>query len=657
MRKTIFFVLLSYFACAQNKKIDSLRQLEKSKKNFNVLNELGWEFIRIDIDSVFHYNQKSKKYISNVEQEAEYENLLGKYFLIKGDYLTAEKQANKTIAISKVSNNVKMLSSAYNTLLSTANRTGNLLLAKKYAEKNLHFSILSADQKKILNAYLNLGSVCLDLNDTEATKKNYLQAKKYFDDSNIYEQAVITKNLGLSYNKAGDFTNSIKFLKESEKLLEKASVTRSLASLYNILANNFRESNQFALAKDYLDKSIKIAKNEKDSSDVFYEYSNLMLATKNYKKAKEFLAYSMKTDIKNDNQKKIAENYFLFAEIERFSNNPLEAEKNYKKAIALSEKVKDSIILAQSIRSLLLNKLSTDKYYQNHLDKYTSLLNKNFHKEKLKSIVELDVAYETDKKNEKIKIQEKTIFTEKKNKINAYLSLGILGTLSFSGFLFLRNRQKNKELQNQNNLLSLQQSLNEMELQNLNKQLDPHEIKNLLASISPEIQEKAPDSYKKMLKLFNITKASLNNNSLTDSIENQTQQIEDFLSLEKSMLPKFFEYSIKNEIKNKDLQIPRLMLKNLVENAIKHGIKRSENGGKIEVLLFEKNNVITISVDDTGKGRQQNVIPDSGIGLSTYQKLFTSLNQKNKDIAIFQIFDKEQGTRVEVKIPQNYKYN
>ena len=194
-----------------------------------------------------------------------------------------------------------------------------------------------------------------------------------------------------------------------------------------------------------------------------------------------------------------------------------------------------------------------------------------------------------------------------------------------------------------------------MELQSLNKQLDPHEIKNLLASISPEIQEKAPESYRKMLKLFNITKASLNNNSLTESLENQAQQIDDFLSLEKSMLSENFEYSIENKIENKELQIPRLMLKNLVENSIKHGIKG--NGGVINVSISEKSNFINIIVDDSGKGRKHAISLDSGIGTSTYQNLFATLNQKNKENATFEIIDKEQGTKVEVKIPVDYKYS
>ena len=234
--------------------------------------------------------------------------------------------------------------------------------------------------------------------------------------------------------------------------------------------------------------------------------------------------------------------------------------------------------------------------------------------------------------------------------------MGIFFLLLF--FYFIKNyfQDKQKKLETQNSLLSLQFDLNKMELQSLNKQLDPHEIKNLLASISPEIQEKAPESYRKMLKLLNITKASLNNSSMTESVKNQVQQIEDFLSLEKNSLSVPFQYSIENKIETKNAQIPRLMLKNLVENAIKHGIKRSEKGGEVNVILTEENQFFKIIVDDTGKGRKLDTISDTGIGTSTYRNLFATLNKKNAEAATFEIIDKKQGTRVEVKIPIIYKY-
>lgn len=195
-----------------------------------------------------------------------------------------------------------------------------------------------------------------------------------------------------------------------------------------------------------------------------------------------------------------------------------------------------------------------------------------------------------------------------------------------------------------------------MELSNLNKQLDPHEIKNLLASISPEIQENAPNAYRKMLKLLNITKASLNNSSMTESIKNQVQQVKDYLSLKKQTLSVPFEYTIENNIDDDSVAIPRLILKNLAENAVKHGIKTNIDGGTIKISINEENQFFSFIVDDTGKGRNPDTLSDSGIGTSTYQNLFEILNKKNADSTSFEIIDKTQGTRVEIRIPKNYKY-
>ena len=205
-------------------------------------------------------------------------------------------------------------------------------------------------------------------------------------------------------------------------------------------------------------------------------------------------------------------------------------------------------------------------------------------------------------------------------------------------------------------MLTLQQNLNAMQLDNLNKQLDPHEIKNILANISPEIQRNAPDAYNKMIKLLNLTRASLSSNSITDSIENQLQQIEDYLSLEKTVLPVPLSYTINNSV-DTSKQIPRLLLKNLVENSIKHGIKNKKEGGKINIDITETNNKIKITVDDTGIGRQQAISLDSGIGTSTYINLFETLNKTNTQKASFNIIDKEQGTTVEIIIPNNYIYS
>jgi LytS/YehU family sensor histidine kinase len=177
-----------------------------------------------------------------------------------------------------------------------------------------------------------------------------------------------------------------------------------------------------------------------------------------------------------------------------------------------------------------------------------------------------------------------------------------------------------------------------------------------LASISPEIQEKAPDAYQKMLKLFKLTRATLNNKSMTESLEIQLQQIEDYLLLEKTMLNQPLHFNIDNQIIEKEVQIPRLLLKNLVENAIKHGIRNKTGEGHIQISILEKEHNFHIIVDDDGVGKKQSVGLDTGLGTGTYKNLFAILNQKNKSKADFEIIDKDQGTKVVVKIPVDYKY-
>lgn len=365
------------------------------------------------------------------------------------------------------------------------------------------------------------------------------------------------------------------------------------------------------------------------------------------------------TQKKNQDVKILFGSYSQKAEIFKHQKKIIESIKYDELARGLSVesgiKPDELSIVENLIKNYILtnqNKKATQAFKD-----YLKLKDTLFNEQIAKSISVSEIKYETELKESKIKAQQLQIEKEKTNKNIALSSVGLILLLSFGVFWFYRSKQNQTNLKTQNTLLGLQQNLIEAELSNLNKQLDPHEIKNLLAHISPEIQDKAPDSYKKMLKLFNLTKASLNSNSITDTIENQVKQIDDFLSLEKSMSSIPLEYSIQNSIENTQTEIPRLLLKNLVENAIKHGIKQQETGGSITIVVQEKDNFIYISVDDTGKGRQHAISLDSGIGTTTYQKLFATLNPKNKENATFEIIDKVQGTKVEVRIPTHYKYS
>ncbi len=454
-------------------------------------------------------------------------------------------------------------------------------------------------------------------------------------------------------------------------ILDKAEYHYLLSIFYikktkniNILWKSYANFSDFYNANGNYEKSLKYADSiiltSKIDEALSYYYLNQSTAykgLKNWDKALYFINKTIEQDEMMGVDYYLASNYKDRGQIYFDMKNYKQAFEDFKKARSMFKDLEDVVQEKQLLRDYVSTYLAiNNKEIWNDFEKFI-VLNDSLNKQSLdNNILELDTKYRTAEKEAQIKTQQLQLEKEKYNKTLLISALGVLLTLSAGGYFWNRNRQKRLALQNQNELLKLQQNFNQLELQNLNQQLDPHEVKNLLASISPEIQEKAPDAYQKMLKLFKLTRATLNNKSMTESLEIQLQQIEDYLSLEKTMLNQPLHFNIDNQIIEKEVQIPRLLLKNLVENAIKHGIRNKIGEGHIQISTIEKDYNYHIIVDDDGVGRKQSVILDTGLGTGTYQNLFAILNQKNKSKADFEIIDKEQGTKVVVKIPVDYKY-
>jgi len=69
-----------------------------------------------------------------------------------------------------------------------------------------------------------------------------------------------------------------------------------------------------------------------------------------------------------------------------------------------------------------------------------------------------------------------------------------------------------------------------------------------------------------------------------------------------------------------DILVPNLILQPIVENAIRHGIARQTNSGRITIRAFKENDRLIMQVEDNGPGLRSNHNPNGnlsgGIGLS-----------------------------------------
>jgi len=676
MRKIILVLMVCFgmSSFSQNKKIDSLKnELKKDNVNLNnYFTVINYYTNLLTIDSIEKYSLSYYEMSKKSDKKENYvESLLylSNYYKLKNDIVKKKYYFNECMRQSKIYKFDRLLSSCY------------FMLARDYYDKSQSKECLE-NALKSLPYYEKMGLKGAEMTETiyvmiimsYKNLGNLQKANEY-----LIKQKRIVRNAGLKYKEIRIAQGEIaileaknqndKVIKVSIDLIKKIKTYNNeylkntgLVEQYFNLASKFSERNNINLSRKYLDSSkFSIQKMDKfyiESITPYYKNleAELLIKEKKIDNATlETIEYSKNSDESFNN----AKNHTLKGDFYKKKKDYLKSIEEYEisKELYIKKGFKNNLgnLLKQLIELNILAEDSTKAIA--YLKDYSTNNKEIFNEQVAKSITASEIKYETELKESQIKTQQLQIEQEKTNKYMAFGGIGFLILLSGGGYVWFKNQQKQKELHTQNTLFGLRHNINSMELQNLNQQLNPHEIKNLLASISPEIQDKAPESYKKMLQLFNLTKASLNSNSITDSVENQVQQIEGFLSLEKNMLLEPLEYTIDNKIENHQTQIPRLLLKNLVENAIKHGIKGQENGGEIKVILQENNGFINIEIDDTGKGRQHAISLDSGIGTSTYQKLFATLNPKNKENATFEIIDKEQGTKVEVKIPVDYKYS
>ncbi|WP_430405249.1 histidine kinase [Fluviicola sp.] len=464
-------------------------------------------------------------------------------------------------------------------------------------------------------------------------------------------------NLGIAFSARNEYEKAIIYLKKGTFYLHKSNAKRWYCSCWLELSEIYISIKNQKKARFYLKKASKCISSEYENSNLNFLYAQYYKNMSEFDQAKTYLQKSIAID-SIMNQSKLGEDYLVMAELSIAAKNYGEAEKQLKNAVTIFKINHEEENLKSAYHLLIKNFLYTSKSDEHltYFNEYMKLSEKIDHINNSKALLDLDKKYKTAEKESQIKSQQIQIQKDETIKLITFGVFGFSLLLVGSGFIWYNNRQKRKKLELQNKLLGMNQSLSMMELSVLNKQLDPHEIKNILASISPEIQEKAPDAYLRMLKLLNLIKASLNSNSFTESIENQIQQSKDYLFLENSMLEKSIALSIDLKIENKEFQIPRLLLKNLVENAIKHGLKNKKHDKAIQLLLEENESMVSIKVIDNGTWLDNTNHTISGIGISTYIKLFELLNRKNSQNASFNIDLEDNKTCVSVSIPKNYSW-
>ncbi|MBV7271712.1 sensor histidine kinase [Clostridiaceae bacterium UIB06] len=204
------------------------------------------------------------------------------------------------------------------------------------------------------------------------------------------------------------------------------------------------------------------------------------------------------------------------------------------------------------------------------------------------------------------------------------------------------------------------------EIKAMEAQINPHFLYNTLDSINwMLIEREAYDVSEIIISLGNLMRYSINKNNGISSIEDEKNNVLSYLLIQKNRLENRLDYEfyIPEELYN--FVMPKLILQPLVENAILHGIEPKINGGKVTVLMYEKEGFIFIEVNDNGMGMDDCRLRYIKSYLNDDTEEVSNIGIKNVDRRIRLYFGDDfrlnvfsnngQGTKCMIRIPKKSK--
>jgi hypothetical protein len=154
----------------------------------------------------------------------------------------------------------------------------------------------------------------------------------------------------------------------------------------------------------------------------------------------------------------------------------------------------------------------------------------------------------------------------------------------------------------------------------LQAQVEPHFLFNTLANVRELVDSGSPQASPVLDSLIAYLRAAVPRlHEPTTTLEQELQLVRAYLELMHMRMPDRLQFALQADEAALALRCPPTTLLTLVENAVRHGIDPSEEGGRIDVRVRVQNGRCLAEVIDTGVGLQR-AGDGLGTGLSTLRE-------------------------------------
>lgn len=276
---TILLSLWVFLFNAQTHEIDSLKKrLSKEPYHDTIraidLNELGWQYLDISVDSSKHYASLAE----NLSEELNYtegiissKSTMGIVYRLNNEYEKAIHLLEEIIHIRKQQNNFERLTGAYANLGNVYYEMNDFAKALSFYNKGLEVAKTHHQKDKILVLLSNIGATYKagGLNDLAIKSFNEgLELNKEIKDRQ--QQGLLYLNIATIYDQRGLFPEAYKFYKYAYKIFKEENNIRQMSvALFN-LSTSSRNVKDYFSARYYISEMEKMAKELNDPDYYYY---------------------------------------------------------------------------------------------------------------------------------------------------------------------------------------------------------------------------------------------------------------------------------------------------------------------------------------------------------------------------------------------------
>ncbi|WP_395373659.1 sensor histidine kinase [Marinicella sp. W31] len=192
--------------------------------------------------------------------------------------------------------------------------------------------------------------------------------------------------------------------------------------------------------------------------------------------------------------------------------------------------------------------------------------------------------------------------------------------------------------------------LKESQLNILSGQLNPHFLFNGLNNIRGLMLENVEKSRHMLTALADILRYALRSNKNTlQRLRDEIEIVRSYVDLASIQYEERLRYEEQIETELMEYYIPPMMIQLLVENALKHGIDRSPDGGALVVKVFNREDELHIQVCNPGQlNDEKSCDKNTGLGLKNIRQRLQLMFADNAGLSMH---EKDGTVWVEVYMP------